>query len=57
MVVIKIDDDQELDLLAEDLANGVEILFELPAKEWGWDKVHEIILLKLKEYRIERNVK
>ncbi len=57
MVVIKIDDDQELDLLAEDLANGVEILFELPAKEWGWDKVHEIILLKLKEYTIERNVK
>ena len=53
MIALKVQSKEDLDYMAEDLANGVEDLLELPRGEWGWDAIYERLLRKLKEYNIE----
>jgi len=39
--------------LAEDLANGLEDLFDLPCDVWGWDHVFAKLVEKLREHKLE----
>ena len=50
MVTLKVEEKEGLEYMAEDLANGLEDLLELPRGEWGWDAMYERLLRKLKEY-------
>lgn len=50
MVTLQVESKDDLEYMAEDLANGVEDLLELPRGTWGWDDIYERLLLKLKEY-------